>query len=238
MDDFLDDFLVPIAAADVSGRGDPIADLDDETGEAPVRWLCGGDSDMPGLLAEELPPHIQVKPQFVGAEWRLGCAVDLKALSLQLRMGTCNPRTRDPQLLIRVVEPAPLTAVVRSCGSVSIKKARADVDTLKAAARKIVRMVQKVGYPDARCLDFRTCRCSVTAELCHPVRLEGVARKWSRHVMYDPDVTSSLFFYLASPRVTLAVTSGGRVTVHGVGHVEEGREAIARTYLLFKEFSA
>lgn len=211
------------------------AGADDEFA-APLPQLCGGDTDMP-LLEDALPAHIKVRFRGLGCNFRFGCAVDLKAVSLRLRVSTFNPREKTNMLRIRLTEPVTISANVKGDGSVSILRARADDLQLKAVARKITRMIQLAGYPEAKCLDFKAHRLVASAELCHPVRLEAVAKKWGRHVMYDPDVTPGLYFYLAKPRATLKVSSNGKVTLMGIATFEDAQLAVARTHKLFKEFS-
>lgn len=76
----------------------------------------------------------------------------------------------------------------------------------------------------------------VRADLCFPVRLDGLAEKWGRHVLYDPDVTSAATMYLKRPRCCIQVWASGKLKAF-VENVDSGKEAIQRVYALLQEFS-
>merc|ERR1719382_1908025 len=96
-------------------------------------------------------------------------------------------------------------------------------------------MVQKCGHPEAKFEGFRINGYQGQAKLGFPVRLEAVARKWGRHCMYDPEVAPTLIFYLAEPRATLTVSAAGCVSIRSAG-LDDAREALRKTYPLFREF--
>ena len=78
---------------------------------------------------------------------------------------------------------------------------------------------------------------AVVAELCFPVRLEALAQKWHRHVLYEPEVCAHAQFYLERPRCCVSVACSGKVSVFDAATFEDGREAIRKVYSVFREFS-
>ena len=78
---------------------------------------------------------------------------------------------------------------------------------------------------------------AVVTDLCFPVRLEALAQKWHRHVLYEPEVCALAKFYLEHPRCCVSVASSGKVSVFNAATLEDGSEAIRKVYLVFKEFS-
>ena len=95
---------------------------------------------------------------------------------------------------------------------------------------------RRCGY-DARCEKFRLTCQHVNADLCFPVRLEALAKKWHRHVLYEPEVHARACFYLQHPRCCVSITSSGKANVFDAPNLEDGQEAIRRVYSIFREFS-
>uniref|UniRef100_A0A7S4V7L7 TATA-box-binding protein n=2 Tax=Alexandrium monilatum TaxID=311494 RepID=A0A7S4V7L7_9DINO len=98
-------------------------------------------------------------------------------------------------------------------------------------------MIQKCGHPEAVCSGLVIRSQQAMASLPFPVRLEDLAEKWQRHVLYEPEVTSTAFFFLKKPRCTIGVTSGGKLAFRGFAHPGEAREALRRAYPVFLEFN-
>ena len=96
--------------------------------------------------------------------------------------------------------------------------------------------LRKCGYTDATCKSFRLMKQQIRTDLCFPVRLEALAQKWSRHVLYEPDVTSAASMYLQHPRCCIQVWSSGKLKAC-VENLDAGKEAIRRVYGLLREFS-
>ena len=95
---------------------------------------------------------------------------------------------------------------------------------------------RKCGY-SARCDKFRLTGQAVVADLRFPVRLEALAQKWHRHVLYEPEVSPLAHFYLEFPRCCVSVASSGKVNVFDAPSYEDGREAVRKVYSAFREFS-
>lgn len=110
------------------------------------------------------------------------------------------------------------------------------VIALDVAAVLPVPNLRKCGYPDATCRSFRLVRQQLKADLCFPIRLEGLAQKWSRHVLYVPDVCCAASLFLKHPPCSMQIWASGKLTAVAE-NLETGREAIRRVYSLLREFS-
>merc|ERR1712217_303291 len=106
----------------------------------------------------------------------------------------------------------------------------------KKTARKIARMIQKCGHPDANCVGLRFINFRASADCRFPVRMERFAEKWSRHVQYEPEINAQVMFYLPKPQCTLRISASGKVMLNCDGK-EDALEALRRVYPLLKEFS-
>lgn len=93
------------------------------------------------------------------------------------------------------------------------------------------------GYPDAQCKSFRLVEQSAVADLRFPVRLEALAQKWARHVMYEPEVCCMANFYLKHPRSRVQVWASGKVRIAGTQSIETAREVMRRMYSILREFA-
>lgn len=182
------------------------------------------DQDIP-LPEHPLPPEVKVTLQNLSAYFQLGQKVDLKQINLNARNSSWNPAYRQV-LVLRLVNPM-IAAHITPDGTVQIRRvAKMDLDGVKHSCRRITRIVQKCGYPTAKCAKFRILDLTANAELCFPVRLDGLARKWANKALYEPDVTCGLYFRLAKPRSTFRVTASGKVQITGINSLQDAEEAL------------
>lgn len=123
------------------------------------------DEDMM-LSTEPLPEGIAVTPVFSWVYFRLCSELDLKSVSCKLRNAEYNPRKGLHRMHLRLLKPA-TDATVWSKGTVHCC-VKGDGNG-QAAARRITRLVQKCGYPDATCKSFRLMKQKVKADLFFPV---------------------------------------------------------------------
>mmetsp|Transcript_76450 Transcript_76450/g.247519 ORF Transcript_76450/g.247519 Transcript_76450/m.247519 type:complete len:176 (-) Transcript_76450:199-726(-) len=174
----------------------------------------------------------------MAATFHLRCEVNLQQCAMQLRNATYNPRCRNGSVLrIRLVDPTPLCAEFWPGGEACIKSCKANAEELRVIARRLARMIQKCGHPNAKFSAFRVYNLQAQARLGFPVRLEAVAKKWERHCMYEPEVTNCLQFFLAEPRCSLQIYGTGTVAVKGAAGMPEAQEALRKVYPLLREFS-
>eukprot|EP00434_Breviolum_minutum_P018473 symbB.v1.2.016296.t2/scaffold1236.1/size130149/14 len=198
----------------------------------PDDLLAMVDEDM-GLSTAQLPEDVTVTSVFTWVHFRMRCDLDLKSVSCKLRNAEYNPQKGVNRMLLRLLQPS-ATATLWASGNVHCC-VKGDGDG-QVVARRITRLVQKCGYPDATCRSFRLVRQQLKADLCFPIRLEGLAQKWSRHVLYVPDVCCAASLFLKHPPCSMQIWASGKLTAVAE-NLETGREAIRRVYSLLREFS-
>lgn len=201
--------------------------------------VATADADIP-VSDEPLPEEIEVKLVAMHACFTTKCILDLKVLSMRLRNAELNPR-KSTWLVLRLLDPH-VTAMVAAGGGVkllSVGSAAEDPfeEVLRHGARRVARLLQRSGYPEAVCEGFRFTSCRAQTDLGFPVRLEALARKWGRHVTYQPDVINSCIFYLQEPRCTFSVKSTGKVIMTGLHSSDAAKVALQKVYPIFREFS-
>lgn len=183
----------------------------------------------------ELPTFVVAKHVVMSADFHLGCEIDLKRVAMGARNAEYNPR-RIPNLLLRLFDPRCVVTLGKG-GSARIEKNKLPEDEFRRAARKAAAIVSQCGHPKVKCLRFRCFNYQSTASLRFPVRLEEVAKKWPRFVLYNSDICSKLQFKLEQPRCTLSVSCAGTVSLSGYDTLADAQEALRRTYEIFREFS-
>jgi len=192
------------------------------------------DSEIPEP-SMQLPPEVFLRFKGFGAEFSLQCAVDLKAIVFGARHSEYNPR-RSPHVVLRLVDPY-MTVRICQSGKCTVLVAKVTEEQMRSAAKRVTRIVQHCGHPDAKCAGFRIRNLQAFADLRFPVRLETLAEKWRRHVLYEPEVTSWAFFRLQKPKCTIGVSASGKFKISGCIDVEFAQEALKRMYPIFLEFS-
>eukprot|EP00747_Dinoflagellata_sp_TGD_P171245 gnl/TRDRNA2_/TRDRNA2_204878_c0_seq1.p1 gnl/TRDRNA2_/TRDRNA2_204878_c0~~gnl/TRDRNA2_/TRDRNA2_204878_c0_seq1.p1 ORF type:complete len:255 (+),score=46.26 gnl/TRDRNA2_/TRDRNA2_204878_c0_seq1:25-765(+) len=194
----------------------------------------------PEPLPLELPdPTIampsDILPEIVSltATFHLRCEVDLKKVAFSVRNAEYNPR-KHSSLTLRLLDPR-VTALIREKGVVSVS-GKTTPELIKTSAKKVARIIQKVGYEEAKFDNFQICNILAKADLRFPVRLESLAMKWRRNALYEPEIYCGCVFKLSNPRCTLNVTSGGKCTITGCKNMEDAKEALVKCYSVFHEF--
>lgn len=225
-----------------------IHDDDDleETEALPMRQVATGqteagpdlDCDIPEH-STPLPPEVQVSNVSRGWICSLGCLVDLERVCFNIRGAELRTGCRiDAKVMLRMVEPR-VTVAVGEDGTVRLGWCTLDHAEAIRTARRVARMVQRCGHPDAKFLAFRQMSLQAKAQLPFPVRVGELATKWRRRVMYEPDVTGGAVFVLRNPRCTLTFYSTGTVKISaGAITPEDAHEAIRKVYPILRDFSA
>jgi len=226
-----------------------------EQGDASkVSGECGddGDCDARAVLPAQaepspLPPGVEVVAFSVRAHFSMRCKVDLKEICFGIRNAEYNPRANS-RCTVRLISkhlgkgtgsPTPIaaTAAIYHNGGVRLDLTSGDEASIRPLARRLARMVQKCGHPEAQCHDLRIIHMKCKADLLFPVRLDRLADRWSHHTLYEPDISSKLAFHIERPCCTLQVASTGKVWLVGCTMLADAQLALRRAYPIFREFS-
>ena len=183
-----------------------------------------------------LPPEVVPVPFIMVARFDLSCELDLKEVAFAIRHAEYNPR-KHHCITVRLLNPR-VTALVRQSGRVTLSSSAKCVteEGLKKTAKKVARLIQRAGNPNARFADYRISSILCKADLGFPVRLDQLATKFRRNALYEPEFFSNCVFRTKKPKCTFLVTAGGKVSVNGLRTMEDVREALRRAYFVFREF--
>jgi len=207
------------------------------------RDIVGADAEEPWEPEEpdlpeptmEVPPEVSAIPFVISASFDLRCEVDVKGLAFGLRHAEYNPR-KHSSITVRLLNPR-TTALVRPSGKVSVV-GKCNEDLIKAAAKKIARLVQRCGHEDAKFANFRVTSMYAKADLHFPIRLDKLASKWRRNALYEPEVYCGCVFKTRKPKCTYLVTAGGKVMIGGCCTMTAVNECLRRAYPVLYEFSS
>jgi transcription initiation factor TFIID TATA-box-binding protein len=121
----------------------------------------------------------------------LGCKLDLALIARHARNAEYNPR-RFGAVIIRIRDPK-TTALIFSTGKMVVVGAKTLPDSA-LAARRFVRMVQKIGFDVRFDADEYKVQNMVAGVTCGwDVRLEGLALEWRERGGYEVMYESQLF---------------------------------------------
>merc|ERR1711972_1275896 len=98
----------------------------------------------------------------------LGCTLDLKKIALHARNAEYNPK-RFAAVIMRIRDPR-TTALIFSTGKMVCTGAKS-VELSRIAARKFARIIQKLGYDNAKFLEFKVQNMVGSVDVKFPIRL-------------------------------------------------------------------
>jgi len=180
-----------------------------------------------------MPPEVFATAFGLIGKFHLRCEVDLRQIAFALRNAEYNPRKQE-SLTLRLQSPR-TTVLMRSSGACTILSASSE-EQLRRSARKVVKLVQKCGLPDARLDNYDICSIGAKVDLGFPVRLEQLAAKWRRHALYEPELYCGCVFRMRSPKATFQITAGGKMTIMGLKRMEHIHDCLRRIYPILFEF--
>ncbi|CAD7940466.1 unnamed protein product [Amoebophrya sp. A120] len=146
------------------------------------------------------------------ASFQLQVEVDLQDTVCRARNIEYNPK-KAPSLIVRHRDPR-ATALVYETGRVMITGARSP-DEAKLAGKKVAKMFQKIGYPNAKFTNYQLENLIAIADLGFPLRLEGIAYDFREYSSYEPEMFSGLVWNHDEPKMSILVFVSGKIVITG-----------------------
>ena len=171
--------------------------------------------------------------QNVVATANMMCTLDLKTITTKARNAEYNPR-RFAAVIMRIREPK-TTALIFSSGKMVVTGAK-DETQARNAARKFTRIIQKIGYEEAKFSEFRIQNLVASVDVKFPIRLEGLAQKHYHFSSYEPEVFPGLIYRMLRPKVALLIFVSGKLVLTGAKHRDDINQAFKNIYPVLKEF--
>ncbi|KJE96314.1 Tbpl2 protein [Capsaspora owczarzaki ATCC 30864] len=176
---------------------------------------------------------VQPVLQNVVSTANLGVTLDLKTITMQARNAEYNPK-RFAAVIMRIREPK-TTALIFASGKMVCTGAKSEHDS-REAARKFAKIIQKVGYKNAKFLDFKIQNMVASCDVKFPIRLEGLVLGHSTFASYEPEIFPGLVYHMVSPKVVLLIFVSGKVVLTGAKEKEQITTAFNNIYAVLKEY--
>jgi transcription initiation factor TFIID TATA-box-binding protein len=186
-------------------------------------------SDEPYTSVHNIYPALQN----VVAHFDVKCKLDLTKVAEQSRNSEYNPK-RCAGVVMRLREPRS-TAVIFKTGKVMVAGARSESDA-RLAARKFVRILNKIGYEDAKFTNFRITNMVGLVDLQFPIRLEAFEKFCGPSALYEPELFPAVILRVLMPKVTFLVFGSGKVVMTGARTYEDICKAFDSVYPVLTNF--
>eukprot|EP00128_Syssomonas_multiformis_P012881 Colp12_sorted_trinity150504_noHs@22293 len=159
------------------------------------------------------PSGIVPRLQNIVSTVNLGVKLNLKQIALHARNAEYNPK-RFAAVIMRIREPK-TTALIFASGKMVCTGAKSE-DASKIAARKYARIIQKLGYPDAKFTQFKIQNIVGSCDVLFPVRLEGLtAGGHAKYCHYEPELFPGLIYKMQQPKIVLLIFCSGKIVLTG-----------------------
>eukprot|EP00996_Jenningsia_fusiforme_P003353 NODE_4154_length_853_cov_27.815920_g3832_i0.p1 GENE.NODE_4154_length_853_cov_27.815920_g3832_i0~~NODE_4154_length_853_cov_27.815920_g3832_i0.p1 ORF type:complete len:220 (+),score=46.85 NODE_4154_length_853_cov_27.815920_g3832_i0:132-791(+) len=176
-----------------------------------------GETERPSLApAASATPKPAVKINNVLATFSLGADLDLKEIVLRTRIAEYNPE-KFAGCTIRLSEPK-VSGFLYTTGNGVVTGAKS-VEEAKRAAKKIARIVQKLGFA-VQFKHFQVHNMTGTTQVDFPVQLERLVEILGSDCQYDPEIFPGLHYRMLDPFCTWCIFCSGKLVVTGASSVE------------------
>lgn len=182
-------------------------------------------------LPEEPDEHPQLHN--VVATINVGCRLDLKDIVSKARNVEYNPK-RFAALIMRIRNPK-TTALCFNSGKIVVTGAKTEANC-RLAGRKFTRILQKLGYSEARFTDFKIQNLVATSKTNFPIRLEGLVLKHQSFAHYEPELFPGLIYRMLKPKVVLLIFVSGQIVFTGAQQYQDIERAFRNILPVLKEF--
>mmetsp|Transcript_5157 Transcript_5157/g.15436 ORF Transcript_5157/g.15436 Transcript_5157/m.15436 type:complete len:227 (+) Transcript_5157:618-1298(+) len=196
--------------------------------EVVPKTIVAQDMDTNGIV-----PEIQN----VVATANLGVPLNLKDIAMKARNAEYNPK-RFAAVIMRIRDPK-TTALIFSSGKIVVTGAKHEDDS-KKATRRYTKIINKVGYAEAKLQEFRVQNIVASCDVKFSVRLEALWNEHRESCSYEPELFPGLIFRMLSPKIVLLIFVSGKVVLTGAKVREEIYQAFQNIYgvlVMYQKFS-
>ena len=85
----------------------------------------------------------------------------------------------------------------------------------KLGCKKICRLIQRIGFPDAKFSNYKIESLVGSADCRFPIRLESMAMEHIRGTSYEPELFPGLVYRMEDPKVSILIFVSGKVVITG-----------------------
>jgi transcription initiation factor TFIID TATA-box-binding protein len=181
----------------------------------------------------EIPDDVWPKIDNVIASINLKTTVDLKTIAFKARNAEYNPRKVNA-VVMRLRDPRS-TALVYAGGKIRLTGSKNEVDA-KLACKKICRLMQRIGFPDAKFSQYKIESLVGSADCRFPIRLESMALEYPNISSYEPELFPGLVFRMQQPKVSILIFVSGKVVITGAKSAQVVNQAFSTLFPILWKF--
>jgi transcription initiation factor TFIID TATA-box-binding protein len=178
-------------------------------------------------------PVIQIRLQNIVATVNTRTQLVLEQIAQTARNAEYNP-SRFQAVIMRIREPR-TTALIFKTGKIIVTGAKTKEDS-RTASRKYVAILQRVGFPEAVCQDYKIQNMTATTDAGFPIRLEGLMYAHAGNSTYEPELFPGLVYRLTDPKCVLLVFVSGKIVLTGTKSEESMTLAFQKLFPTLLEF--
>jgi transcription initiation factor TFIID TATA-box-binding protein len=180
-------------------------------------------------LENNIHSHNLVQIQNMVGVVNLNCPIDLREIAMSAKNAEYNPR-RFISVVIRLRDPRTTVLLFRS-GKIVIAGARTEHQT-RLGARKVARLIQKLGHPNVTFNDFTISNMVGAADVRFPINLYQFAHDHSQYAEFEPEIFPALIYRMQNLPVVLLIFVNGKVIITGGKHRSDLYTAFEHIYSL------
>lgn len=138
-------------------------------------------------------------------------------------------------VLCCLVREPKTTALIFRSGKVVVTGAKSET-LVKQACRKHARIIQQLGYPDAKFRDFAIRNVVGNCSVKFPIHLEALAYAHANYATYEPEIFPGLVYQMVQPKATLLVFVSGNVVIAGARSQDDLYDAFENLYPVLQQY--
>lgn len=171
------------------------------------------------------PPTEHVKPVNIVSTFSVGIRLCLKKIAMSARNSNYNKK-RMPAVTMRIKEPK-TTALIFESGKVVVTAAKS-VDESRLAGRKFARIIQKVGFPEAKFCEFTIRNIVASHAFGFSLNLNKFKFMVENYIQisYEPEIFPGAIIRLIDIKVTVLLFSSGKMIMTGANTMKKTEEAL------------
>jgi transcription initiation factor TFIID TATA-box-binding protein len=161
--------------------------------------------------------NIELNIQNVVSLIKCDVKFNLRQIVLHSRNSEYNPK-KFPAIIMRIKEPK-TTALIFSTGKIICSGAKS-IQHSKIAARKYLRIMQKLGY-NVKFNDFTIQNIICKYNFNNSINLEQFQINNSNYTTYEPELFPGLIYRIIIPKITVLIFTSGKIIFTGGKNISD-----------------
>jgi len=169
-------------------------------------------------------PNLNISISNIVTNFNLKSHLNLRYLALN---GSNIKYRRENGMLTMKLRKPNATATIWSSGKIACTGSKSETNA-KTASRRFARIIQKLGYHNAKFSSYKIVNVLGSCSLPFPIKIIQFSEKYKTIAQYEPELHPAVTFKIKELKATLKIFSTGSITVTApsVGNVYQAIEQI------------